>query len=394
MIRPKVLIYKNKMLPYSQTFVRAQAEALINFQPHYLGLRKIQGLALPEDRSYFLSNGSLWGKVNEWVSLKRGLKGQGFKHLNHLKPALIHAHFGRDGAAVLPLAKTLKIPLIVTFHGFDATTQIHQGEDSLHQKIFAQRFQALQQGTNRFIAVSHFIKEKLLARGYSEDKVTVHYIGIDTSVFKPDLAFNKREPIVLFVGRLVEKKGCEYLIRAVSSIQAQRPDVKCIIIGDGVLRPKLEGQAKERLRNYQFLGKQPPDIVKAWMQKARVFCVPSITAQSGDAEGFGLVFTEAQSMGLPVVSFASGGIPEAVAHEKTGFLAPEKDGDRLAQYLYELLTNPELWNTLSHQGMEYVEKHFNLRKQTVLLENLYQTTISSSMILDNVLHATSSGERT
>ena len=91
-----------------------------------------------------------------------------------------------------------------------------------------------------------------------------------------------------------------------------------------------------------------------------------------------MVFAEAQATGLPVVSFASGGIPEAVDHEKTGFLAPERDVDALATYLLCLLENPTLWNTFSQQGQERVQRQFNLESQTRLLEDIYQNRVLAS----------------
>ena len=152
----------------------------------------------------------------------------------------------------------------------------------------------------------------------------MHYTGIDTEFFNPQRPA-VRAPIVLFVGRLVAKKGCDYLIRAMARVQETAPEVRLVVLGDDHLRNQLERQATAVLKNFIFLGAKEPVVVKHWMGRATVFCTPSVTAPSGDAEGFGMVFVEAQAMGLPVVSFASGGIPEAVANNETGFLVAEKD---------------------------------------------------------------------
>ena len=103
-----------------------------------------------------------------------------------------------------------------------------------------------------------------------------------------------------------------------------------------------------------------------------------MTAANGDAETFGMVFAEAQAMGLPVVSFASGGIPESVAHEKTGLLAPERDWEKLAQYLLQILQSPELWRKFSHAGPEHVRRNFDLATQTKKLEQLYNDRVLQS----------------
>lgn len=84
--------------------------------------------------------------------------------------------------------------------------------------------------------------------------------------------------------------------------------MKLIIIGDGPLREKYYKLAKENIKNYEFLGVQSHEKVRLWMNRAKVFCVPSITVETGASEGFGMVFAEANSMGLPVVSFKTGGL--------------------------------------------------------------------------------------
>ena len=111
------------------------------------------------------------------------------------------------------------------------------------------------------------------------------------------------------------------------------------------------------------------------MSKASVFCTPSVVAKSGDAEGFGMVFAEAQAMGVPVASFATGGIPEAVEHGITGLLAPERDTNALAENIVTLLTDAPLWTRFSAAGRERVHKHFDLAKQTAKLEQIYQQVL-------------------
>src|SRR5262249_427015 len=109
----------------------------------------------------------------------------------------------------------------------------------------------------------------------------------------------------------------------------------------------------------------------------RVFCVPSIVARTGDAEGFGIVFIEAQAVGTPVVSFASGGVTEAVAHGNTGFLAPERDWRQLARHIIELFRNPGQWSRFSDAAVSRVRSSFNLQRQCALLEQMYVSAIQS-----------------
>ena len=110
------------------------------------------------------------------------------------------------------------------------------------------------------------------------------------------------------------------------------------------------GKPRGLLKNFAFLGVQDAVAVRAWMNRATVFCTPSVSVESGAAEGFGMVFAEAQAMGLPVVSFASGGIPEAVADGQTGFLVSERDWQALGNKILLLLRNRELWTRFSKAG--------------------------------------------
>jgi colanic acid/amylovoran biosynthesis glycosyltransferase len=372
--KPTVLIYRNHLLMPSETFVRDQADALQSFSPFYLGLRRVPGISISEENSIVVNHGKIIGKLNEVRSLALGFPNNYLQQIRILNPKLIHAHFGQDGAIALSLANQLDIPIIVTIHGYDITVNDGFAEPSLIQKLYVQRKNKLKQTASLFIAVSTFIKDKLIDQGFSSEKIIVHYIGVDTKKFQPNPTVC-RSSTVLFVGRLVEKKGCEYLIKAMARVQTSMPEVELVIAGYGPLQASLEQMAQRCLKRYRFLGVQSPEQVRQWMQNATVFCVPSITACSGDSEGFGLVFTEAQAMGLPVVSFASGGMPEAVAHDETGFLVPERDSEGLAFHITRLLVDHELWQSFSQRGQKRVHTHFDLHSQTRILEKIYSEKV-------------------
>ncbi|MFB3814974.1 MAG: glycosyltransferase [Terriglobales bacterium] len=379
MSKPAVVIYTSHILYPSETFIQAQAEALRDFAPYYVGTRRVPGLAVPDERTVVLNRDFLGG-LREIPFKLWGFSPYLRRRLRALRPTLLHAHFGPDGLRVLPLARSLDLPLLVTFHGFDATVTTEYALRSFYShRVYARRKDVLKREAARFIAVSNFIKEKLLAQGFPAEKVQVHYIGVDTQRFQAD-PLVMREPLVLFVGRLVETKGCEYLIRAMARVQADQPKYKLVIVGDGPLRANLEKLAAAALRNYEFIGVQPPEKVRAWMNRARVFCGPSLVAESGAEEAFGIVFAEAQAMGLPVVSFATGGVPEAVAHGETGFLAAEKDTDGLAAYICRLLTDAGLWQKFSDAGQKRMRDHFDLRKQTAKLEQIYHEVAGNGLL--------------
>ncbi|MGB7156878.1 MAG: glycosyltransferase [Tepidisphaeraceae bacterium] len=384
MSTPAAAIFSCTLLPASETFIRAQGESLRRYRPHYVGCRPVAGLELPADRTIAVNNGGRAGKLAEAVFKYTGRCPLLERRLAAVRPRLIHAHFGTGGALALPLARRLGLPLLVTYHGADATTLDDAWRRGSHtHRIYLRRRPHLFREARLFIAVSEFIRAKLIAQGVPQDRVAVHYIGIDTDYFAPQRGTSDpREPTVLFVGRLTEKKGCEYLIRAMARVQAKHPRAVLKVIGEGPLRGMLEGIARSSLTRCEFLGLQPHDVIRREMAAARVFCAPSVTADNGDAEGFGLVFAEAQAMGTPVVSSASGGIPEAVAHGRTGFLAPERDVNGLTRGLLDLIENDDLWQSFSAAGRELVCSRFDLTKQTRLLESLYDAVTGAEAVAD------------
>ncbi len=370
-----IAIYCDQLLPYSATFVKSQAEGLRNFEPYYVGSRRVKGLVLPDDYTIVVNSGRSFGMLEELVYKRLHLAPAFWQRLRSLSPALIHAHFGPDGVIALPLSRGLGIPLVVTFHGYDATTKDEYARKSFYNhRVYLRQRETLQNEAHLFIAVSHFIQEKLLAQGFPPEKIVVHHIGVNTELFQPDVSID-REPVVLFVGRFVEKKGCEYLIRAMDSVQATLPETQLVLIGDGPLRPELEALAASLLRNYRFLGSQDSTVVKQWMNRARLLCVPSVTAESGDSEGVPIVILEAQAMGLPVVGSRHSGIADAIAHGETGFLANEQDWQQLSQNILQLFNDSPLWQQFSQQGRVRVEALFNLKTQTQKLEALYQQVL-------------------
>jgi colanic acid/amylovoran biosynthesis glycosyltransferase len=375
--KPNIILFNGYLLPQSEAFVRSQGEALNSFNPYYVGTRLIKnGLPLSQSQVRVINKGSLPGYVKELIFKYSGFAPEFNQQLQQLNPALIHAHFGVCGTLVLPLAQKLKIPLIVTYHGLDATmSDEYTQKKSINTRIYLQRREALKLEASLFITVSNFLKERLIQQGFPSDKILVHHIGVDTKLFQPDCHI-AREPIVLFVAPLVEKKGCEYLIQAMAKLQAVMPEVELVIIGDGQLRAALEHSARSSLFKYKFLGVQPPEVIKHWMNLAKVFCAPSITTASGDSEGLPKVIIEAQAMGLPVVASVHGGIPEGVIHRKTGFLAAEGDSQALAKYILLLLINPQRWQSFSSNARKHINVQFNLNQQTRLLEDIYQGVLS------------------
>ena len=373
--KPSVIIFRNELLPYSETFIPNQVNSLSNYQPYYVGTKSIDNPQLRQAKVILPFQGK--SRIYRQLFARTGYLWRGWLNsLKNLDAKLIHAHFGIDGVLALPLAQKTGLPLLVTFHGYDITSQdCSKYVPGWNYQTYEKGRQLLFEKAKAFIAVSKFIRSQLIAKGCPAEKILVHYIGIDTDKFKPDPKID-RQPVVLFVGRLTEKKGCEYLIRAMAKVESILPEVKLVIIGDGHLRQKLEKLAARMLSNYSFLGAQPPEIVKTWMNRARILAVPSVTATTGDTEGAPMVVLEAQAMGLPVVGSDHAGIPELLVEGETGLLAPERDYQKIAEHIVLSLNNPDLWHKLSQQGQIRVKTNFNLQTQTQALEHIYSSLIT------------------
>ena len=378
-----MLIYRNDLIEKSETFILSQATSMERYRGIFCGMtQKPEGI-LPDEASRSLLIGAdrksrVGSFLRKSAFMVSGFAPEWRARCKAFHPALLHAHFGVDGAFALPLQRALGVPLVVSLHGYDVTSSDEALRRSAGGRLYLRRREQLFARTELFICVSRFIRDQARDRGFPAAKLWVHSIGIDLKTFQADESV-QRQPIVLFIGRLVEKKGCRHLVAAMRAVQRAMPSARLVIIGEGPLRQDLEEHAAQSLPGeYQFLGTQPPDVVRSWLRQAMVFCVPSVTAANGDREGLGMVFCEAQAMGVPVASFASGGIPEAVLDDVTGFLTPERDEIGLAASICRLLKDPVLWAEMSSQGKKRVKQHFDLRSQTRLLESRYDQVIASS----------------
>jgi colanic acid/amylovoran biosynthesis glycosyltransferase len=359
--KPTVLIFKETLLPVSETFIAAQAGHLTQFTPRYVGLGRVSpSLPLPDDSILLTNNISSRSALRQKLYRRAGIAPAFHRRVEEADAKLIHAHFASGGRSALPLARRLRIPLVVTLHGSDVTTRVN----------FRRRYEELWKQSSTFICVSNFILNKAVEAGFPPEKLVKLFIGVDRDIFRP--VATKRDPdLVVFVGRLVEKKGCAYLLQAMAQVQQHNSNARTVVIGDGPLRSSLGALARKLNLSCEFLGSQPSTAVREWMSRARVFCAPSVTAANGDSEGLGMVFAEAQAMGTPVTTFNHAGMREIVFHEETGLLAPERDANELGSNISRLLNDDALWSRLSRGSVAVVADRFDLSAQTFRLEQLY-----------------------
>ncbi len=373
-----MVIYRTEVLPLSETFVRDQARALRRWRPVLVGERRID--ALP------LFDLSVRARHVGPPTLPQRLAGAAWRRIGQVPPSiallarqagprLIHAHFGFDGVEAWPIARRLGVPLLVTLHGSDITTRMdwfRSGRAGRRWKAYPSRFARLAACEQvSFVAVSDNIRRAAVQAGVPAQRIFVERIGVDCSLFVNDgLPVAQRRPVILFLGRLIEKKGCRFLIEAFRAVARNMPQARLVIAGDGPERAALEAQAGD-LDGVRFAGGVSREEVRALMREARVFCLPSVTAESGDAEGLPLVILEAQASGVPVVTSARGGTDEGISNGETGLAFAEGDVPTLIRHLTSLLTDDALATRLSIAAPGFVAREHDLYKCTERLERLY-----------------------
>lgn len=367
--RDSVVIFTLSLLEPSMTFIVSHAEALQRYHPVYAGARRVPGLELPKHRVQVANRGGMTGVVEEVLFRRFGIAGRLSGRLRNYNPTVVHAHFGPSGPAGLTLARSLGVPLLVTYHGQDATISDEEASRSWRGREYLRGRADVIREAAVVISVSEFIRRKLIAKGYPAERIVTHRNGIDVRSFQ--FSAGRREPLVVFVGRFVEKKGGEYLIRALARLRGQSRSVRAVLVGDGPLRPALEKLAAEERVDVLFTGFLPLDAVKAWLGRASVAVVPSVTAANGDSEGLPTVILEAQAVGTPVVATRHAGNAEGVIEGRSAVLVDERDVPGLARAIWQFVGDPGTAKSFGIAGREFVESNFSLAAQVRGLEALY-----------------------
>jgi glycosyltransferase involved in cell wall biosynthesis len=372
MTSPAVAVFRLQLFKPSEIFIAEQARAMGRYRPTLFG-REAVGTPRPGIR---FDAPAPVGRGGRLLRAALGADSHYDRFLRGLQPRVIHAHFGVDAVAVSGVARRLDLPLVTTFHGYDATTHaaklLRSGSPTLIRYALG-RSRLARQGAV-FVCVSKFIRQKVLELGFPESKVVTHYIGTDIERFRSlERAPTGARPIVLHVARLVEKKGTANLLAAFEQACRAGVDAQLVIIGEGPLRPQLQARAQALALGdrVQFLGAQSHEAVLDWMARASLFCLPSITAADGDTEGLPISIIEAAAAGLPILSTWHSGIPEAVQDGEGGILVKENDVPALADALGLLLRDDAMRTRMGDAARAFVQQNFDVRAQARALESLY-----------------------
>lgn len=368
---PRVaLVWRNDVLHGSETFIRNQVDATRQWRAILAGARRWES-ALSATTDEILFGSRPTERLRRRLFLMTGRSGRLDRLIRRQRVSLIHAHFATSATAVADTARRLKLPLIVTVHGFDVTN--HEMRRGRRGARNARRMRRALQGASRVVAVSDFIAlQATAAFGVEPERIRVLPIGIP---MRPTPARATVARDLAFVGRLVEKKGVSDLLQALSLLADRGLRPTLAIVGDGPLRDTFEALASSRGLAVEFLGHLAPDAVAHVLRESKVFVAPSRTGPDGDAEGFGMVYLEAALAGIPAIAYRHGGVPEAVIDGVTGLLAEEGDVEGLAASIEALLADDGARAEMGHAAEARVRAVFDIGPCTERLVALYDEVV-------------------
>ncbi len=292
--------------------------------------------------------------------------------LKHGPFDVLHCHFGPSGFFAVRLKELIgwKFKVATTFHGFDMTRYVRERGPAAYEDLFA--------AGDLFLPVTETWKGRLMELGCPKSRIRVHRMGISLQKFprrSRDKQRNQEPTKILSVGRLVEKKGVEYGIKAIAKLVRQRPTIPILyeIVGEGPLRRKLDNLIHSLgcEQNVKMLGGLAQEDVSALMKEARILLAPSVRSSDGDQEGLPVVLMEALASGLIVCSTFHSGIPELIVNGQNGFLVPERDENCLCEILENIIDGKIDQDTIIEEGYRSIAAKFDIDKLNDQLIELF-----------------------
>jgi len=285
---------------------------------------------------------------------------------------IIHCHFGQNGILISNLKSMgMNIKFFTVFHGWDMSSIFRVLGENIYDRLF--------NNGDKFLPVSDFWKKVLIKKGCPEEKILVHHMGInpDDFTFKERNENPDKTTTILTVGRLTEKKGHEYSIRAIAKCLKNGKKIRYIIAGDGPLRKSLEDLVSKCgiSDSVEFTGSLEKDKILKMYMDSDLFVLSSITTDIGETEGLPMVIMEAMATGIPVVSTYHTGIPEIIKDGVSGYLVNEKDVKSLSKKIMKLISSPGDQALFGKNGRDIVLNDFNINKLNRKLEKILKAEI-------------------
>lgn len=390
--------YCNVFSPLSQTFIYDYVTELERqgVGVHFVTQRRENEGERPFSHVSLIDAPSRWHPERMWYRT-RALFGTGEasessipivqrrirEKIEQLAPDVIHAHFGPEGVLLGPVAQQLGLPLVVSFHGYDAF-ELPQRDG------WREKYGALFQQIAAVTVVSRLMAEAIEQLGCPSERI--HLVRVGKRISDYPL---RAEPLGairrwVFVGRFSEKKAPLDAVQAFEQLVREDREQTLRMIGEGPLFDDVEAYIQSRGlgENVLLLGPVPHGQVKEEMSTADAFVLPSKTASSGDMEGVPTVLMEAQALGVPCVTTKHSGIPEVIPEENKWLLAEEGDVGSLADRMMRLSQAPlaEI-RAIVERGRRKVDSEFNLETESARLIRLYRVVSGASSASLEVMSA-------
>jgi glycosyltransferase involved in cell wall biosynthesis len=368
----KVAIVSPAKDAYSETFIQAHKNLLDGHIYYLYGgsppkFAKNKKPLIPTNKLsviLFFVNFLLFGN-------KLSFKQYAFKkYLKKKSIDCVLAEYGTAGVKIDEVCSQLNIPLIVHFHGYDASKfDVINEHEAGYKRMFKNAI--------FIISVSNVMHQKLLKLGAPADKLVLNPYGPADRFLKLNLV-KKSKKILFGVGRFTNKKAPYYTIFAFKKVLKKHPDARLIIGGKGELWESCKNLVKvlNLEEKIDLPGILSVEEVTNNLQIASAYVQHSITTDEGDMEGTPLGILEASAAGIPVISTFHAGIPDVIVHGKTGLLCKEHDYIKMAEHLNWILEHPEEAQKMGVAGRLNIQNNFSMSKHINKLNHLIEQAIN------------------
>jgi phosphatidylinositol alpha-1,6-mannosyltransferase len=295
------------------------------------------------------------------------------------RATVMHGHWVVPGGVIAAAARPA-LPLVVSLHGSDVFVAERVGPARAAARRVFDR-------AGFVTACSQDLAQRAIGLGAAADRLEVVPYGVDVARFKPatgtrdalraSLALTPDTPLIFAAGRLVRKKGFEYLIDALPML-ATHADARIAIAGAGDLDDELRERARAAgiAGRVHFLGDLTQDLVGAWFAAADIAVVPSVRDDSGNVDGLPNTVLEGLASGTPLVATPAGGIASVVTDGETGVIVAERDPRALAAAIDGLLRDPDLRARLGRAGRATVTARFGWDRAAARFEAAYDRALA------------------
>jgi glycosyltransferase involved in cell wall biosynthesis len=301
--------------------------------------------------------------------------------LRELKPEIVHTHSSKAGVLGRTAATKLGIPVVHTIHG----ASFHYGQSAITQRIYIAAEKWAARRCDKLISVCDAMTDQYIAAGIApREKFVTIYSGMEVEPFlqpprtpeevRRELGVADDQIVVGKIGRLFHLKGHEFLIRAAPEIVRRNPQVRFLLVGDGILRQQFEADiARLGLTDhFVFTGLVPPARVPELIHAM------DVVVHTSEWEGLARVLPQGLIAGKPVVSYDVDGAREVVLPGETGYLLPPQSVDELAAAICELAGDRELRDRLGQAGRERFTNQFRHQTMTAQIREVYQSVLNDS----------------